>query len=340
MNIWIYISGNLAADSMVMLFDHLASKFPRHGYKLISDGFLPTLTEARKKQITTIDPFNTGELFTEGDLLLAGVMTPGNKERALIRQAKARKCRTIAFLNDLGGGARKFFEDGQMVLPNCIAVADLITYENLLKAGMPSFRLLKAGSIFLDSISVETNEDKKKPMRRVGYLSVPNNDDGAVWGQDLGYSELGIAQDLAELGTGMKEYTLTIRKHPKESGSSKYNVLSAKNIFIEDHNLSSIEDFIFQHSVLISSYSTGLLVAAKLGRSAVSYQPGSANPVRAKLYSSLGIPVLTDKKALQGFMNEGGMTVPSVDKALFNPGNALHTISSFLHHMLPDEYEN
>jgi hypothetical protein len=334
MNIWIYISGNLAADSMMLLYHHLAEVFPQFKYKLISDDFLPTLSAIEKKGITIIDPFDTGQLFLKGDFLLLGVMTPGNKERSLILQAKSRKSTAIAFLNDLGGGARKFFENGQMILPDYIAVADLITYQNLLKAGVPTPLLLKAGSIFLDSINAKSTDKKKKGIRSIGYLSVPNNDDAAVWLQELGYSEMDIAHDLASLKKVGNKYTLTIRKHPKESGSTKYESLSSKNIYIEDHSESTIEDFVLRHSVLVSSYSTGLLVAAKLGKPVISYQPNSTNPVRAELYSLLRIPVLTDKTTLECLINESSTAVPTIDNALFNSGNVLHYISSFLQPML------
>lgn len=328
MNIWMYISGNLAADSMMRLFHHLAAVFPGHQYKLITDGFLPTLPENQKKQIGVIDPLANWDFFAGGDLLLLGIMTPGIKERSLIKQAKARKCSSIAFLNDLGGGGRKFFEGDEMILPDCIAVADVITYQNLLKSGIPGSILFQAGSIFLDAVKV--SEVGKQASRSVGYLSVPNDDDAAVWGQELGYSELDIAKDLVAFGANRKEYTLTIRKHPKEKGSPKYEFLSAKNIAIEDHGQSSIEEFVMDHEVLVSSYSTGLLVAAKLGRPAISYQPNAHNPVRAELYALLEIPVVTDRQRFQSLMHEGLTTIPTVDKVLFNPGNALQSISTFL----------
>jgi hypothetical protein len=328
MHIWIYISGNLAADSMFLLFTHLSACYPAFSYKLVSDGYTPTLSPEQRARLITIDPFNAGGLFEEGDILLVGIMTPGKKERALIRQARERSCEVIAFINDLGGGAQKFYEEDELVLPDLIAVADVITHHNLLRSGIPASILLKVGSIYVDSIR-PTIKSNAYAANGIGYLSVPNEYDAGVWKRRLGYSELDIAHDLVRLSED-HNYTVTIRKHPKENGSEKYDLLSCNSVDVEDHNASSIEDFIGRHAVLVSSYSTGLLVAAKLGKRVISYQPGAEHPVRSELYSMLGIPLVTDRKFLYDAVQQCSVPTACFEQVLYHPGRALDQIASFL----------
>ena len=95
---------------------------------------------------------------------------------------------------------------------------------------------------------------------------------------------------------------LTIRKHPKEYGSKKYDNLNMSNCMIQEHDAASIIQFIEEQSIVVSTYSTSLIIAKRMGCRTYSYQPNCHDPVRKDLYRALGVPIVSDSVDLMAIL--------------------------------------
>lgn len=325
LTIWIYISGNLAAESLFMIGEKLTMEYPLVEISFISDGYFPTLDTYQKSKIICMDLETYTRRASKGDLLILGIMTPGSNERKLISISRNIQVFTIAILNDIGGSGTKFYEDNEIILPDLICVCDIVTRGNLITAGVPCDRLLELGSIYLDGIPTACEDRRIRPyrLRSIGYLSVPNEMDQKYLDFDLGYTEELILGDLLKIVSEKADVYLTIRDHPKENRIEMYQSIDMNNVKFERFDHCSISDYVLRHDLIVSSYSTGILVAAKLGVRCVSYQPKSKQPMRTKLYSALNIPVITNLDHLNIFLREGFPPAKDIECVLFNPNSSL-----------------
>lgn len=330
--VYLFVTGNLVAESLVIAAEALCGSTEGYEIKMITDGNLPTIPENISAQCKHMS-FDCDHLeFEPQDILITGLMWPGVVERKLISEAKERGALTIVMYPDIAGTVEKFLIDGSALLPDYICVADKITYENLLLGGIPGELIIPIGSLYLDKIFQRYRSSEQISCESyIGYLSVPNANDFTMWGRSLGYNELDIARDLAAV-CGHYEVGLRIRKHPKEFGSEKYNVAELQAVVVEDHKRCEIINFIAGCTAIVSSYSTALVIAKKMGKVAISYQPGCSNPARASLYKALGIPVINNPQELESALFLKGEPTGNrhKDHVFFNKDRAQETFIDFI----------
>lgn len=329
--IHLFVKGNLVAESLIIAAEALCTLAEGYEIRMITDGYLPALPDNVSTQCSRI-AFNGAEInFNPADILITGLMWPGDAERKLISSAKAAGALTIIMYPDIAGTVEKFLVGGETLLTDYICVADKITYENLLLGGVPGEIIIPLGSLYLDKIiKMHRSNIPVDSGDAVGYLSVPNKNDFDAWERHLGYDELEIAADLAAV-CGTRNTALRIRKHPKEYELDKYGAEAFTLSAIENHSDCSILEFIDGCSAIVSSYSTALVIAKKMGKLAISYQPNCVNPARASLYHALDIPVVTDCKRLEAtlFAQNSSMKV-SRDYVLFNNDRAQEMFVDFI----------
>ncbi|WDE05711.1 hypothetical protein SG34_001895 [Thalassomonas viridans] len=321
MKVYFYITGNLAAETLILASDALKRANPELNIQLLTDGALPTLPEQLVTSTMVMHDLDNQDIgLSPGDVVITGMMWPGNDERKIFREAKENGALSVVLLPDISGDANKFCYRGELYLPDFICVSDKITYDNLVQLNIPKKKIVTVGSLYLDSLFKNyIPGEENKPQQNIGYLSVPNRKDFINWGCDYGFGEVEIAEDLVGISrnTGMD---LLIRKHPKELSSAKYDHLENSHCQVTDHNAGSITAFIEKCDVVVSTYSTSLIIAMRMGRKAISYQPDCTSPVRGGIYERLGIPVATSYQELSVLINnstsmEGG---GSISDLLFN----------------------
>lgn len=324
MNIYFFLAGNLVAESLMVAAAAIQASRIDGTVHLVTDGSMLTSASHLPVPIRQLDPTCEEIGLSEGDVLVTGMMWPGINERLLISEARRKKAVSIVVLADIFGSPDKFRTQGSFFLPDFICVSDRLTYEGLIESGVPKSIVVPIGSLYLDDVFRSTCAGPPSDSNgSVGYLSVPNRSDFKNWGRDYGYNEISIAQELTQLcmevGVG-----LAIRKHPKESASTKYDHLGGTTCRIEGSGGTPITDFITAQTLVISTYSTSLIIAKKLRRHAVSYQPSCVEPVRRALYDALGIPVATSLDQLRRYMaetsHESQPTFP--EGFFFNPDRA------------------
>lgn len=309
----------------------LESKLPC-SIKLITDGFLPTLSDADIPSLTYIDLGCERVGLLEGDIIISGMMWPGGAERLLMSEAKRAGAISIVVLSDIAGGAEKFLVGKEYHLPNYICVSDTITYGNLVSAGISESIIISIGSMYLDHLfNNYSSSGKSEVTPTVGYLSVPNKKDFSVWGRDHGFDEVEIAQDLSRASEDM-DARLIIRKHPKEYSLKKFDITSLAHCEIQNHKAGSITTFLEKCSVVVSSYSTALIIANRMGCPAISYQPNCTSPVREALYRALDIPIISSYSKLQNSLrlSEVDFKEEASNNIFFNLNQSTESFVNFI----------
>ncbi|OCQ21249.1 hypothetical protein A7985_11520 [Pseudoalteromonas luteoviolacea] len=339
MKVYFFVTGNLAAETLLIAADELKSKFPELDIVLLTDGILPTLSSDFISSSLKEYDISNGIGLKEGDIVITGMMWPGDKERGIFREAKDAGAQSVVLLQDISGDAKKFMFQGILHLPDHICVSDLLTYENLLNIGIPKSKIVSLGSLYLDSLFKDFNKvNKCNHSKKIGYLTVPNKNDFKNWGSDYGYVETEVAEDLLRLSEQLN-MDMVIRKHPKEHSSSKYDHLVSNSVSCEitSHTDASIIDFISSCDVVVSTYSTTLIIAQKMGKKTVSYQPTENKPFRFEVYERLGIPVTRSRDELYACLldsrtDERGCPLDSV---IFNYNHSSEKFSSFIDTLRP-----
>ncbi|KZN37876.1 hypothetical protein N480_14125 [Pseudoalteromonas luteoviolacea S2607] len=334
MKVYFFVTGNLAAETLLIAADELKSKCPDLEVELLTDGILPTLSNDLVS--STMKPHNMEKEIglEKGDIVITGMMWPGDKERKIFREAKKSKAKSVVLLQDISGDANKFMYQGTLHLPDHICVSDTLTYENLLNIGIPKNKVVSLGSLYLDNLFKEIKKDNYyNKNRKIGYLTVPNESDFKNWGSSYGYDEVEVGEDLIELGERLN-MDLIIRKHPKEHNSDKYDYLGSNSIECEvtSHKDASIIDFISSCDVVVSTYSTTLIIAKKMGKKVISYQPTSNNAFRGDVYNRLGIPVTKSKEELYSYILASNFQESKCDlgSVIFNYNHSGEKFSSFI----------
>ncbi|KZX00370.1 hypothetical protein [Pseudoalteromonas luteoviolacea] len=334
MKVYFFVTGNLAAETLLIAANELKSKCPDLAVELLTDGVLPTLPNDFVS--SKMKPHNIAKEIglKKGDIVITGMMWPGDKERAIFREARESKAKSIVLLQDISGDANKFMYQGELHLPDHICVSDTLTYENLINIGIPKNKVVSLGSLYLDNLFKEIEqESNNNNNKRIGYLTVPNLSDFKNWGSDYGYNEIEIGKELVELG-GRLNMDLIIRKHPKELASDKYDYLGSSSIKCEvtSHKDASIIDFISSCDVVVSTYSTTLIIAKKMGKKVVSYQPTSNKPFRGDVYKRLGIPVTKSIEELYSHLLSSSFQQGKcdLDSVIFNYNHSGEKFSSFI----------
>lgn len=333
MKIYFYITGNLAAETLMLASDTLRKERADLDVYLMTDGLLPTVSDEHILSTLLTHDFDNQKMgLSRGDLVITGMMWPGNTERKIFNEAQQVGALSIVILPDIAGDAQKFFYNDRLYLPNYICVSDKITYNNLQEIGVPTNIIISIGSLYLDNLfksCILVNENKKSLC--IGYLSVPNRNDFINWGHDYGFNEVEIAEDLIEVGVQLG-MNLLIRKHPKELHSKKYDFLQSEQCVVSSHDMASIIDFIEKCDVVVSTYSTSLIVAKRMGRKAICYQPYCKHPFRADIYENIGIPIVKYPELLCDAISESGPILldNKINDLLYNSNNSNDMFVDFI----------
>lgn len=325
MGIYIYITGNLVAETLIVAAQGIAEHCPSQKLILFTTGNLLININLSGFELLSVSEDLTEIKFSPGDILISGIMWPGFIERKIIQKVKAEGGISVVILADLGGDAAKFKDENVNLLPDYICIADKTTFNNLISEGVPDERIMKIGSLYLDQIDAIAGSSSAQ----LAYCSVPNQSDYLNWGFDLGYSEVEIAEKLADI-CREKSIDLIIRKHPKEFGSHKYNHLRSDTVTIENHDESDTTDFLSNKKWVISSYSTSLIVAKKMGLPSLSFQPQCKNPLKELLFNTINIPVATSDEQVISFVENPGSTRCGLNEVVYNSGDSSTAFNNFI----------
>jgi hypothetical protein len=334
--IYLFVTGNLVAESMIIAAKALEKLSNDCEINIITDDSFCIIFNYSLSRFNKIDISKQTIKFEKGDVLITGLMWPGITEQELINSAKSVNATTIILYQDIAGTAQKLFIGNELLLPDYICVSDKITYENLLLAGVPGCRLAPLGSLYIDEIFNSYQNKAPLPDNNViGYLSVPNKNDFKMWGHDLGYDEIIVAEDIHDICQEIN-HKLCIRKHPKEYQSNKYQNLDSRITQVEDYTSSSIIEFIEKCSVIISTYSTALVIAKKIGKHTISYQPNCDTPVRSALYQAMNIPISNNKNDVLRLMEnyKNGGNIRKSEYLFFNRNRAADAFVDFIKEIL------
>lgn len=326
MKIWVYISGNLAAYSMLRIADELVKKLNTNSLILLTDELTPNLS----KYLNSINPRYISEnkpIFNIGDVFITSIQTPGDDEKKLLRLAMEQKATTIVIISDISGSPEKFHDNKGLIVPDYIFVADRLTGNSLNSSGIPDERIYPGGSIYLDEISKNYSGDligssNTPSTHNVALFSVPNEMDFLAWGiKTIPFSEVSVAEQV--INTCKSNcLNLSIRKHPKEKGSGKYDHIMKQGIHVSESEEEDLLQFISRHQTIISTYSTALLPSIILKKRTISFQPTNGRFYREKLYKSLNIPTARNIHSLnQQLLVE--INYKPLSSIIYNSGCAL-----------------
>ncbi|MFK4259163.1 hypothetical protein [Agrobacterium tumefaciens] len=277
----LYMSGNLPAQTLDLVADLIKDE-TQYRLAVLSNGDIFDNKIVEKHQ--PHDAIKNGipdEFFAR--LLVISPRTPGNDEAEITARFKQRDSKVLAICTDVGGGAEKYKRFP--VLPDIIAIPDRFVGDALVSAGIPEARIRHLGSPYLDAwMAGETRS--RGIHRRVCIFEVPNKFDWAVRGAPPFYDEEQILVDLdgclERLGV-----PYTYKPHP-------WN-LHNKNVAQPPSRapISSLDvrKLLLSHGLVVSTYSTVLILARLAGIPAISYQPSPAPLHRKAIFEHCGIPI-------------------------------------------------
>lgn len=280
----LFVSGNLAAETMKLLAVELSARLPDR-VRLVTDGFL--LLEGKGDlELTLVDPARAEQWLRPNDLLVSSIRSPGAVERQLIRAARKVGASSVIVLADLGTGPQKFRDAQGWALPDVISIADPLTLEAFVKAEIPEDTLYHGGSPYLDQLVKATVREQSGTASAL-FFDVPNREDFVGWQVEFTYDEVdataGFRRACRRLGVNP-----LIRPHPKQRRPHQ--------------RLTSLVDCLGSARLFVSTYSTALVVAKQHGKHAVSFQPGQPQ-VRANVFAASGIPVAATEADLIRLMD-------------------------------------
>lgn len=332
----LFCSGNLAAETIALVYAEL-STVPGCEVQILTDGKLYTHA-CRVAAPREVNPELPEAWLGEADLFITGIRSPGDVERRWIRAARRLGVPALVVLSDIGNGATKFKDPGGWALPDVLAVPDQITWGNLKTAGIPEAILFPLGSPYLDEIC-ERPLPCQPNSNRITLFDLPNADDFSNMGISAPYTELQVVGGFTESVAKLRDVRPVVRPHPKQRADPAYRASPfSERAGTPLHLLESLEECIGASKIVVSTYSTCLLLAHRLGRHAVSYQPNTGhNAVRRDLYFATGIPIATSACELMGII-ERMLTEPdpppSTPSFLFNPGSSLNALSALVERLL------
>lgn len=294
-----YISGNLAAETMTLIYRFLKKR--KYVINLFSDGYLPEILSSLKIKPKIIDmkKKNIKKFILGSKLIIMGIRSPGKEERSIIDISHHMNIPSIVVLADLGSGSQKFKDNKEWHFPNIITVPDSITYKILVKEGIPKNILFKLGSPYLDNIIITQKKIKYKNNNKIGFFSVPNELDFKTKDVKVYYNEIDVINGLIKAIKNFPKMKITIRLHPKEFHKNPYKKILSSQVKIESlTKRSSINEFISSHSIFISTYSTAMLISKYLCKPTISFQPKPGPIIRKELYEEYKLPVVIKEEDL------------------------------------------
>jgi len=291
MSIWIYYDykANLSSQNLKLIIQELQKQ--KKEIYLFSQNNEIELTFFKKVLIRDIDFFY--RYSQSSDILISGIKTPGEIERELLTFAKSKSMKSILFISDLGYSPIKLFDKRKMnyVEPDYIIVPDKITYSKF--SDLQNSILIKGGLPYLDFLNLNNNIDSFNSTR-ISFMSLPIDSDKFYWKWNLDYSNNSIKKDLNYIAKVINDRSMNYRYHPKEFFNDKEGF---NNIKFSEAGDCNIYDFIKSSKLIVSTYSTSLILSAALGIQSISYQPSKVT-IREELFNSIGIPVIKNKEKL------------------------------------------
>ncbi|MCW8060087.1 hypothetical protein [Agrobacterium tumefaciens] len=284
----LYMSGNLPAQTLDLVADLIKDE-TQYRLAVLSNGDIFDQKIVGKHQ--PHDAIKNGipeELFAR--LLVISPRTPGNDEAVITARFKERDSTVLAICTDVGGGAEKYKRFP--VLPDIIAVPDRFVGNALVSAGIPEARIRHLGSPYLDAwMAGQTRSTGIH--RRVCIFEVPNKFDWEVRGASPFYDEQQVLADLDEclqrLGV-----PYTYKPHPW----NLHNKNVARPPTEAPVSSQDVRELLLSHGLVVSTYSTVLILARLAGVPAISYQPSPAPLHRKAIFEYCGIPIARTQDAL------------------------------------------
>ncbi len=315
MRIFTYISGNLAAETMAIVINHL----PPSKYEVFqfTDRYLPEVLDSLglSPRVISMDEESLMKLLPGYNFILTSIRSPGSEERNLIRVAKKLGLPILVILADIGTGAAKFRDDLGWALPTIISVSDSVTHKSLIEGGIPKEIIYALGSPYIDDVASKNIKLDEANKNRIGYFAVPNTLDFKTWGIKKHYTENEVMRTIRESLQSFQNTKLVVRLHPKEYHEHAYDQFTNSQISVEPLlNRSATEDFINNNGIILSTYSTALLIAKFLGRPTISIQPDIGPIIRNTLYEEYSIPIVRSadelSRVLKGYIHKDPARTP------------------------------
>lgn len=227
-------------------------------------------------------------------LLLLGTSVNGlDLEKLFLMAAGELGIRSLAVLDYWSNYRPRFAQkEGELLLPDKIAVMDARAYREMAADGFPEERLVVTGQPAFDRLKSlrKTFSGASEVRQRVGAASdakvvvFASQPIGEVYGHDktvpawLGYVEGDVLDLLIASLDRIAErraipITLVVRPHPRED-ASKFASVRAKRIRLVIDRDIDVYELVMASDLLVGMNSILLLEASYLGVIALSLQPG------------------------------------------------------------------
>lgn len=276
--ITLLLNGNLPAQTLNIVIDTMRSR-KDFAIDVLSSGEIFDEEISRRHEMHHLTD-ETIAAQANADLLILAPRTPGKFEGNVCARVKKLGTKVLAICSDIGGGIEKYRNFS--ILPDKLAVPDSIVKEEFIASGIPSQKLVEYGSPYLDAW-VESCGRIHQSNQNVCLYEVPNQFDWRVRHEKVHYCEQKIASDLASvcLEQGAELY---YRHHPWNLANKRFVTLEP-NFEVATGDLKSLFS---KCNIVVSTYSTVLVLARISGLKAISYQPSGA-PVRKRCAGHTGL---------------------------------------------------
>ncbi|MBY8961788.1 hypothetical protein KJK34_03375 [Flavobacterium sp. D11R37] len=318
MKIWIYYEGYLSKMNLSPILSRL--NYCDRDIIIFSSTSTSHFDKEKIRNSASIETFFKKS--SKGDKLLTGIGTPGKVERELLSFCHRQKIKTIVLISDLGFDPIKLKTDQKYLVPDLLIFPDKITTQKFVSK-LGSLNYISGGLPFLDNF-YDLNVISRECSNTIGFFSVPIEYDQIHWTWPIEYTSQILLNDIMYAITDSDFESVRVRKHPKEEVYSEVGTVS--NLRFESNDLEMIEYFILSNKLLISSYSTSIILAALLKKPSYSYQPDSKFIIREEIFDAIGIPIIKNRERIKKLIKEPNLSVNYDFDSIYNMGRATQYI--------------
>ncbi len=329
-NILVFVSEVLALHTLTSIIRHLKNN-SQIKLTIIHDGFC---TEAVDKQnfnyVLIRDDFSRNvRPFVKGsDLILSGKSYVQPSEVELMDCAREFQKPYFLFIPDIGGqiALAKLIDrrNSKLLSPSKIFISDKRTLDYLVRQGMPKDLMIAAGSPYFDDLYKRLAIKKPKPRKDLlAYISTPFELDHRRGIFNVQYEQSQLIKDIKNAAR-----QLNLRLVSKRHVQLDPSLFNGIKTWTED-----VFSLIAQASVVVGSYSTGLLEAAITGVPTISYQPWFNNIREDVFYGRIPI-AKTYESLIEKLSAARDSPRNSPCEITYNPGKSIDVILNHVYSTL------
>lgn len=321
-NILVFVSEVLALHTLTSIIRHLKSN-PQIKLTIIHDGFCTEAVDRQGFDYTLVnDPFlqNVRSFVKKSDLILSGKSYMQPSEIELMSVAKEFGKPYFLFIPDMGGqiALAKLTDrrNNELLSPNKIFISDKKTLDYLVRQGIPKDLMVAAGNPYFDNLYKRLKNEGLRPKKDLlAYISTPFELDHIRGIFNVPYAQSQLISDVKNAAR-----QLNLRLVSKRHVQLDPSLFNGIKTWTED-----VFSLIAQASVVVGSYSTGLLEAAITGVPTISYQPWFNNIREDVFYGRITI-AKTYESLIEKLSAARDSPRNSPCEITYNPGKSIDVI--------------